>query len=264
MVDRAPDLLSSIPPEQDLRLNDLQATLKDRGLTMLDHVEWLNSTHSTNDVIKQLDKNCALMLSNQQTAGRGQSGRTWYSPEGNLYLSLLWTLQQPLSGRLALEVALSLVNMPLLSHYPQLKVKWPNDLYFNHAKWGGILIEPLSDNRVVIGVGLNLNAMPDMVENQLATDLNSITGKSINILELATQTTVALIDACHIFDQSSLNLAQRFAQSDALFEQAVTVSNPAQPTIDGIAMGIQADGALVLNTETGQKIIYSGQVRPRL
>ena len=271
MVDRASELSALTPnkssattlAEQDLRVKSLRDNLKNRGLNMLNDVTWLNTTHSTNDLIKQLDTPYALILSNLQTAGRGQSGRSWYSPEGNLYLSLLWTLQHPLSGRLALEVALSLVNIPLLNQHAGLRVKWPNDLYFNNAKWGGILIEPLSDNRVVIGIGLNLNPMPHKVEDQLVTDLSTIIGQPVDTLELAIQTTFALIDACKIFEQGSLKLPSRFATFDALFQQSVTVSNQAQADIDGVVMGIQSDGALILSTENGQKIIYSGQVRPR-
>ncbi len=257
-----PSSSSLVQMQQDERVHLLRASLKYRGLTTLDHVYWLNTISSTNDAIKQLDAPCALILSNEQTAGRGQAGRQWYSPEGNLYLSLLWTLQHPLSGRLALEAALSLVTMPLFQQHAGLTVKWPNDLYFNQAKWGGILIEPLSDHRVVIGVGLNLTPMPDRVESQAVTDLGTILNEPVDTLELAIQTTFALIHACKTFEQGSFELPVRFASFDALFQQAVVVSNPAQPDIQGTVMGIQPDGALQLDSPEGVKIIYSGQVRP--
>ena len=249
--------------QQDPRVKQLKANLIDSGLGHIEHVAWFNHIGSTNDAIKQLNAP-ALVISNQQTAGRGQAGRAWYSPTGNLYLSLLCTLQHPLSGRLALEVALSLVNMPLLGHHAGLGIKWPNDLYFNQAKWGGILIEPLHDNKVVIGVGINLNPMPHTIDNQEVTDLSTILGEKIDPLVLATQTTVALIDACNTFEHGSLELTKRFASFDIFLEQKVTVSNAAQADLVGTVIGIQADGALRLSCADGIKIIYSGQVRPLL
>lgn len=245
----------------DPRQKSLMYHLKQHDITLLDQVLWLNSTTSTNDIAKTTGHGNLLVLSNQQLAGRGQAGRTWQSPEGNLYLSLRWTLQHPVSGRLALEVALALVNMPILAHHAGLQIKWPNDLYFNGAKWGGILIEPLHDNQVVIGVGLNLLPMQAQVSDQAVTDLGQITGQALDKLQLAVQTTLALIHACQLFDHGSLELPTRFAAFDALMQQAVIVHNPAQPDIEGTILGIQPDGALILTTTDGQKIIYSGQVR---
>lgn len=257
--------ISATPDEQDPRVNALRYGLKQHGVSALDNVMWLLSTTSTNDVAKAIDRHTvsnALVISNQQQAGRGQAGRGWQSPKGNLYLSLRWTLQHPVSGRLALEVALALVNMPVLAHHAGLQIKWPNDLYFNGAKWGGILIEPLHDNQVVIGVGLNLQPMQQQVSDQQVTDLEAITGQTLEVIELAVQTTLALIQACQQFDHGSLELPTRFAAFDALLHQQVVVHSPAQADLQGTIRGIQSDGALLLNTPDGTKVIYSGQVRP--
>jgi BirA family biotin operon repressor/biotin-[acetyl-CoA-carboxylase] ligase len=252
---------SAIPDPQDPRGKALRYGLRLQGISQLSSIFWLLSTTSTNDVAKTQTTGNALVVSNQQQAGRGQAGRSWQSPEGNLYLSLRWTLQHPVSGRLALEVALALVNMPILAHHAGLQIKWPNDLYFNGAKWGGILIEPLHDNQVVIGVGLNLLPMQQQVTDQQVIDLEAITGQQLDITELAIQTTLALIHACQQFDHGSLELPTRFAAFDALLQQQVRVHIPAQADLQGTIMGIQPDGALILSTAAGQKIIYSGQVR---
>ncbi|XID75287.1 biotin--[acetyl-CoA-carboxylase] ligase [Alkanindiges sp. WGS2144] len=268
--------------EQDVRVHALKAALKYQMMSQqevsphdtphrstiyqdvqqLNPVYWLNSTTSTNDAARTIDSPAALVLSNHQQAGRGQAGRIWHSPEGNLYLSLLWTLGQPVSGRLALEVALSLLNMPLLSQCPDLQVKWPNDLYFKGAKWGGILIEPCSEQRVVIGVGLNLKPMQALVTDQCVSDLSTMTGHTLDQVELAIQVTLALLQACQHFEQGSPYLPDRFARFDALLNQQVIIHQPALADIEGAARGIQTDGALLLDTASGQKIIYSGQVRP--
>lgn len=256
-----PNSMSDTPEQQDPRLKSLCYGLKLHGISGLERIMWLSATTSTNDIARQGDTGAALIISNQQQAGRGQAGRRWQSPEGNLYLSLRWTLQHPVSGRLALEVALALVNMPILAHHAGLHIKWPNDLYFNGAKWGGILIEPLHDHQVIIGVGLNLRPMQAQVTDQQVTDLTTITGQALDMTELAVQTTQALIQACQYFDHGSLELPVRFASFDALMDRAIVVHSAAQPDIQGTMLGIQPDGALMVSTAAGIKIIYSGQVR---
>lgn len=246
----------------DQRGDTLKVALENHARP-IENVLWVDSIASTNDQARSYiqTSNQALVISNRQTAGRGQAGRTWQSPNGNLYLSLLTSLQHPVSGRLALEVAIALLNTPLLADIDGLKIKWPNDLYFNQAKWGGILIEPVSNQQVIIGVGLNLMPMQDRVADQQVTDLQSITGKSIDKLQLALQTTLALLHACEQFDHGSLQLPTRFAAFDNLLEEAVVITQAGQAAIEGIAMGICPDGALLVQQNDQQKIIYSGQVR---
>lgn len=258
---------------QDQRIKQLQQRLKEHDLTLLSqHTYWLKNTTSTNEIAKSVQQPFVLIVSNQQTAGRGQAGRVWQSPEGNLYLSLRWTLQHPLSGRLALEIALALVNMPFLKHQTGLQIKWPNDLYFNQAKWGGILIEPVNHaqqqaqpehhSQVIIGVGLNLLAMQAQVQDQVVTDLSQIIDHLPDQTTLILQTTIALIEACHQFEHGSIDLPPRFASFDALLEKPVILHLAGQADISGIMRGVQSDGALLLETAQGMQVVYSGQVRP--
>jgi BirA family transcriptional regulator, biotin operon repressor / biotin---[acetyl-CoA-carboxylase] ligase len=101
-----------------------------------------------------------------QTDGRGRGGRSWFSPPGNLYASLL--LREPSTleraPELAFVAALALrdavvAEAPALA--PQLGFKWPNDLLLGAEKCGGILIEgeaavePINSVSVVIGLGVN-------------------------------------------------------------------------------------------------------------
>lgn len=231
----------------------------------IDTVQWLEQASSTNDIARQFEgKGNTLIISDLQLSGRGQAGRVWQSPGGNLYLSLLANLHHAVSGRLALEVALGLSNIPMLTGIHDIRIKWPNDLYYQHAKWGGILIEPLHQNQVVIGVGINMVPMQDQVPDQAVTDLSSILGKPVDRFELAYQVTQALFHACEHFDHGSFQLATRFAAFDALLEQPVIVTQAGHPDIQGEAIGIQADGALVINAADKQHVIYSGHVRPLL
>jgi BirA family biotin operon repressor/biotin-[acetyl-CoA-carboxylase] ligase len=123
------------------------------------------TTTSTNDDMREIAQkgiSSGLVCSAQQTQGRGQHQRQWSSPEGNIYLSTLIQTKTALDGRLALEVALNILQMPSLQGL-SLQIKWPNDLYSAQGKWGGILVEPLSPHQAIVGVGINLNTPP--VEN---------------------------------------------------------------------------------------------------
>ncbi len=128
------------------------------------HFKRLDSTNSW------LQKNgqCGdICISNEQTAGRGRRGNQWVSPAtGNIYFSLKWCFDTPnypmehfslLGLTVGIAVAEALADIGLQDH----GVKWPNDIYWQQQKMGGILIENTSpSNNVIIGIGLNIN-MPE-------------------------------------------------------------------------------------------------------
>lgn len=111
-----------------------------------------------------------ILLAQTQTRGRGRLGRHWYSPPGNLYMTLIKTLTVPgthlsqLSLVIGLAVHRALKKLIPAEHH--IAVKWPNDLLINGKKIAGILIETDSDprsNKIVcyIGIGLNRLSSPD-------------------------------------------------------------------------------------------------------
>ncbi len=148
-----------------------------------------------------------LLTAEMQTAGRGQRGRSWQSPSGNVYLSLYHPIATPISGLLSLIIGVELAKMPIIQKLNQylreqglkpIGVKWANDLGFynpldadnshlshTHAydtkdteptviyfnKLAGILIEPVWQLGkmvgVVMGVGLNVKATPKLTTQTL-------------------------------------------------------------------------------------------------
>lgn len=266
---------TSIEDQRDGQRSD---QLSQRLQTILAHraphtVHWLRLSSSTNDALKTLYQQqphlpnaitSAVIIANQQHAGRGQSGRHWQSPKGNLYLSMLCTLNTALQGRLALEVALALLQMPTLQHTQQSRgfaVKWPNDLHHQQRKWGGILIEPLNTHQVIIGVGINVISMQHAVADQAVTDLHTLLGQQVDLDHLAAECVIAIDQACQTFDAGSMHLVERFALVDSLAGQTIAVERPAQADLIGQVDGIDANGALILTTATGQQPVYSGHIR---
>jgi BirA family biotin operon repressor/biotin-[acetyl-CoA-carboxylase] ligase len=249
-----------------LQGDKLHDALKALGLPAFDMIDWQQTTDSTNDDCKLWANRGAvhaLSISNQQRAGRGQSNRIWQSPTGNLYLSLLTTLTTPLDGRLALEVALALLNVPMLSNL-NLSVKWPNDLYADGAKWGGILIEPIHSQNIasgaIIGVGVNLLPMQELVDDRKVTDLGVLLGSDFDRFQLTVEVIQALHQAVQTFEQNCPDLQARYLKVDALANKTIQITQPDQSLKHARAYGIADDGSLQIQTNLGMERLYGGQV----
>ena len=151
---------------------------------------WLPACPSTNSEAHQLlrenraSEGCTV-ITDDQTAGRGQRGNQWVTAPGeNLTLSIIWLptfLEASQQFLLSQAVALGVYDwaQTLLKASPQLRLKWPNDLYFGAKKFGGILIEnSLSGAKIqssIVGIGLNVNQQQFAVPT--ATSLGVLTGR---------------------------------------------------------------------------------------
>lgn len=219
------------------------------------------TTTSTNDDMREIAQkgiSSGLVCSAQQTQGRGQHQRQWSSPEGNIYLSTLIQTKTALDGRLALEVALNILQMPSLQGL-SLQIKWPNDLYSAQGKWGGILVEPLSPHQAIVGVGINLNT--PLVENadQPITSLTMLGLAHNDRLTLIAELYTAIQQASEWFEHGSYNLAERFNHHAIWLNQQVEFEH-AQGKLQGSFQGISNDGAVLIKTDQVQRF-YQGRLR---
>ena len=219
------------------------------------------TTTSTNDDMREIAQkgiSTGLVCSTQQTQGRGQHQRQWVSPEGNIYLSTLIQTKTALDGRLALEVALNILQMPSL-HGLSLQIKWPNDLYSTQGKWGGILVEPLSPHQAIVGVGINLNTPPVENADQPITSLAILGLAHIDRLMLIAELYTAIQQASQWFEHGSYNLAERFNHHAIWLNQQVEFEH-AQGKLQGRFQGISNDGAVLIKTDHVQAF-YQGRLR---
>ncbi|QLB20984.1 biotin--[acetyl-CoA-carboxylase] ligase [Vespertiliibacter pulmonis] len=209
-------------------------------------------------------------LAESQTAGRGRRGRQWYSPlSQNLYCSLLWRYDLPLSqpiSSLSLIVALTLAETFEQLGVNNIQIKWPNDIYYQGKKMGGILIENRFDSQqihLVIGVGLNL-AMPTTepdIKLQPWSDLadyrfdrNHITATILSQLQRM------LIEYQHTSFKEYLSRWKKF---DLFYQQPVKLLTE-QGDIYGISQGINEQGELLLAQPEGIKAFAIGEISLRL
>ena len=143
--------------------------------------------HSTNDIATQIIQSGenvfegTVIVTDNQTAGRGQRGNTWFASVGeNLTFSvILKPIFLKANDQFQLNVAISLGVFDFLSEFIDdgLTVKWSNDIYHDNQKMGGILIEnSLQGYQIghsIVGIGLNINQT--QFGNLKATSLRNIT-----------------------------------------------------------------------------------------
>ncbi|ENU57209.1 biotin--[acetyl-CoA-carboxylase] ligase [Acinetobacter guillouiae] len=221
------------------------------------------TTASTNDDVREIALSgvkTVLVCSETQTQGRGQHQREWVSPIGNIYLSTLLETRTPLDGRLALEIALNILQMPTLKNLPALQIKWPNDLYSSQGKWGGILVEPISPHQAIVGIGINLFPIPKENVTQQATSIMQLGLQFPNRIQIIAEMYLAIQQAGQWFDHGCYNLAARFNHYAAFMDQQVYFEQ-IQNSIEGIFKGISDDGALNLLTAQGLVNVYQGRLR---
>lgn len=245
--------------------------------------EWWPACASTNDLAGERARAGApaglVIAADQQTAGRGRLGRTWHSPPGaNLYLSILLRPSRPppeippltlLAGG-ALASALG-----SLGFAPRLK--WPNDVELveeseagRRRKVAGILTEMSSAGEralhVVVGVGLNVNGFdfpPEIAARATSLrraaggrplDRATVLGTFLNHLE-------PLLDE---YERRGPSVAIAAFEAHAALPAPCRVTAPGRPheRLEGVALGVDPDGALRLRDETGHiHRVLSGEIQ---
>ena len=162
----------------------------------------LPEVDSTNNFLKMLVSNSeplaegTVIMADNQFAGRGQQGNIWLAEPGmNLTVSLLLKpVFLDINSQFLLNMVISIAIREALTAIvgEGIKIKWPNDLYFNDRKVGGILIENILSGSLyktcIIGIGINVNQRtfdPDLADK--AISLSQILQQDVNLLQLLTE-----------------------------------------------------------------------------
>ena len=240
-------------------------------------IEWMDSCASTNSSLMAQppadDGRVHVLVADRQSAGRGRRGRQWQSwAEGSLTFSLLWRFAPgaPVPAGLSLVVGLAVARTVEQLGAFGVQLKWPNDVLVNGEKLAGILVEllPARDRSLsaVIGIGINLQLPPDThIEHHAGvTDL-------MRALEHAPPSRPALL-ACLLVELQALldtyalagfpALKGAWEQRNAFAELPVRISGERDAS-DGICLGVDEDGALLLRTGGGVIRILAGDVSLR-
>jgi BirA family transcriptional regulator, biotin operon repressor / biotin---[acetyl-CoA-carboxylase] ligase len=237
--------------------------------------EWHASLASTNDRAASRAREGApeglVVAADVQSAGRGRLGRVWHSPAGeNLYVSLLLRPARaaaeipPLTLLAGAAVARALAG---LGFRPRLK--WPNDVQLVEGgvarKVAGLLTEMASEGgrvgHVVVGLGLNVNTSvfpPELSER--ATSLRRSAGRPLERARVLAAVLAAFEPLYDAFRSDGPAAAAASWQEYAALGERCRVSAPGEP-LEGIALGIDPDGALRLRDDAGRvHRVLSGEI----
>ncbi len=232
-------------------------------------LEFVASIDSTNSELMRRaasgDYRPACLVADEQTAGRGRLGRAWLSHEEALTFSLGLPLAPLDWSGLSLAIGVSIAE----SLHPDIRIKWPNDLWIGQRKLAGILIEttaiaqaPSGQRYAVIGVGINLDAPRAALAQAVQDSKPAPIGLHELLPQLSRQATLdrilnPLVETLDIFEQDGYKpYAARFARRDALAGLSIKLSSG----MAGQYRGVNAAGALLLQTDLGLQTIISHEV----
>lgn len=212
-------------------------------------------------------------LAEQQTAGRGRRGRPWVSPFGsNLYLSLLWQFELPAAALAGLSLAAGVAVAEALRALgvAEVRLKWPNDVYWQGRKLGGILVELVGEaegpTRAVIGVGINhrMPAESAALIDQAWVDLATASPHALPARnDLVARLLDALVGAVRRFGEAGLApFLPTWDGLDCLRGREVLVQF-GDRAVSGTEVGVAASGALRVATGQGVREFLGGEVSLR-
>ncbi|MEE9930000.1 biotin--[acetyl-CoA-carboxylase] ligase [Microvirgula aerodenitrificans] len=203
-----------------------------------------------------------------QTAGRGRRGRRWQARVGeSLTFSALWRFEGGIGRLSGLSLAVGVAIVRALAHFGlPVALKWPNDVLMDGRKLAGILIELAGDSlgptAVVIGIGINLT--PPAVVDQPVTGTRSIRPE-VGRNEIAGRLLAELGDVLDLFAREGFDaLRDEWQRLFAWQGQAIAVHQPDGNIVHGIAIGVDATGALRVRTASGDIVVHAGDVSLRM
>mgnify|MGYP003576684944 CR=1 FL=1 len=266
-VEAAPGAGDRLPHRLDLiDAEAVRAALEPAVAARLAKVEVFTELDSTNRRLLAAPPQLGSLdvcIAEFQTAGRGRRGRRWQGPLGSgIALSVGWQFAGVPAEPSALTLAVGVAVRRVLERVAGLTIslKWPNDLVFDERKLGGILLELSAEAHggahIVVGVGLNV-ALP-------AALLPSLCDWARGAIDLTT----ALVNelAALFADYPTHGFAAyrtEWRSADYLRGRAVRLEEPAGRSF-GTALGIDADGALLVETDAGKRRrVVAGDVSVR-
>lgn len=233
-------------------------------------VYWHDTIDSTNEEAQRLasagDVSNQWIAARAQTQGRGRRGRSWSSPEGNLYVTAVFHEPEgiPAATRIPFVAAIAVADtIRQLAPGSEPRLKWPNDVRVDGAKMSGILVEAGNSVHgawIACGIGMNVSFAPDNA-GQAATSLADLRG------DASVTPDIALESLRPSFADRLAEARMDFSSTlEAWIKSAEGVGQTVSVTVgdnhvQGIFEGLEPDGALSLRLPDGQsRVIRAGDV----
>ncbi len=264
-----PDLL---PPDQRLDIDRVRALLTTSEVGRSLH--YLVQTTSTMDDARRLANegapHGAVVLADEQTAGRGTKGRIWVSPPGeSIHATIIVRPDIEQLKRLSIISPVATTDAVLATTSLRPTIKWPNDIQIESRKLGGILIEAeWGDGQpryALVGIGLNINFDPAPWATQIDRPATSL------MIELGQRqqrepVLAALINAIErrLLEAASAELHRTWKSRLDTLDKPVTISSPGGGEFHGVAVDVDEAGALIVRADHGERRTFiAGEVTLR-
>lgn len=261
-------------PWQALDRDRILAQMPPRARKLLGSLRVMASTESTNDDLRAdaaTLPDCSVLVAEHQTHGRGRRGRVWVSPLGaGLWFSILARSESGVGAMAGLSLAIAVLVAEALERVGvrHVALKWPNDVWCEGRKLGGILIELAGDwhgpSTAVIGIGINVT-LPSASKAQIdqpVADLAQVLGAVPDRNQLLAALLEALLLGLEEFRHQGLAaFYDRWDARDVLRGCEVVVAGAA--AVAGIADGIDHEGRLRVLTRGGATLVSAGEVNVR-
>lgn len=226
-------------------------------------IHYFKETESTNilarDMAGSVDEG-TVVIAESQTGGRGRLGRKWISPEGGIWLSVvLKPRMQPLYAPRITLLAGVAVAKTIRSYGLPAKIKWPNDVLINGKKVCGILTEIGAEmdsiQYVIVGVGIDANVDTETFPEEFrdsSTSLKSELGNDIDRVEFVQRLLLELEVLYMKFQKEGFSsIMEEWRIMSATIGEWVKITTQSR-TMYGEAIGVDSEGALILETGEGK------------
>ena len=224
----------------------------------------LNETHSTNSYLRELimrekeQPEGTVVITDYQTAGRGQKGNSWESERGkNLTFSILLHPNHiPPGKQFILSQLISIAIVGVLKKYDRhFTIKWPNDIYWKEKKIAGMLIEVdltgSSLSNAIIGIGININQRHFKSDAPNPVSLTQITGKEHNLSELLEKILDSIVDEYNKYTPDNEEEIRQKYMALLFRNKGVYPYLYGEEIFNASIEGIEPNGQLILKKENG-------------
>jgi BirA family biotin operon repressor/biotin-[acetyl-CoA-carboxylase] ligase len=239
------------------------------------HFDVIDSTNTQARRLAAIHPGERLLISAlEQTAGRGRLGRTWHSPAGGAWMSLVWPMNNAPSDYSAASLVSAIAVLRSIREFlpeagDRLKIKWPNDVLIDGRKVAGILCEQFSGAdsstaTLIVGVGVNVDFDPATLGVSLrhpATSLRAATARTIPVIDIIAAISGELVDLLTDYESEgfSSSLQAELRASLAYIGMTLRVDVGGREST-GRLVDIDASGRLVLEREGDHVAFEAGEL----
>jgi BirA family biotin operon repressor/biotin-[acetyl-CoA-carboxylase] ligase len=229
------------------------------GKEILHYAEVASTNTLAMDLAQKGADDGTVVIAETQTGGKGRLGRSWTSPAGNLYISMVLRPAVPISQAplITLMGAVAVASCLRRCCGVPAGIKWPNDILLSGKKVSGLLTEMSAEpdriRHIVLGIGVNVNMDSRALHpgvRKMSTSLAAATGRRVDRTALL-RTLLAELDLWyHRFLHNDESVLAVWKELNVTLGHRVTVDG-GRVTLEGFARGVDAEGRLILKLDDG-------------